>query len=131
MANRPTIAGIIQIGDTWLPGICDYNYTLEDIDSENSKRAEDGTMHREVLRPNVYHANVSHYCTLDEVTTVCGLIKEDTSVEINAFCPGKNDGAYATMTVYVSKVTSKLIWYEDPESGLESWWQIDYQLVEV
>lgn len=129
MANRPTIAEIIQIGDTWLPGIFDYSVTLEDLDNEESQRAEDGVMHRSILRPNVYHANVSHYCTLDEVETVCSLVKENSTVEITAFCPGKGSGAYSTFNAYVSKITTSLIKYDEDED--ESWWQIDYQLVEV
>ena len=131
MAYRPTVAEIIQIDDTWLPGICDYSVTLEDIDGEGSKRAEDGVMHREILRPKVYHANVSHYCTLDEVITVSSLIYDEATVEVTAFCPGKGDGAYSTFYAYVSKLTTELIWYENPEGELESWWQISYQLVEV
>lgn len=124
-------ANILQIDGVWLPGIREYNVTLEDIDSENSKRAEDGTMHREVLRPNVYHASVVHMVGETDMIAICEAVKADAVIEITALCPGKDQLPTSTFYAYVSKLDTQLVLYENQAGVEESWWQVSYQLVEV
>ena len=124
-------ANILQIDGVWLPGIREYNVTIEDIDSENSKRAEDGTMHREVLRPNVYHANIVHMVGETDMITICEAVKADATIEVTALCPGKGQLAHSTFDAYVSKLDTQLVLYETQAGAVESWWQVRYQLVEV
>lgn len=129
--SRANVAEIIQIDNTWLPGIVEYDVTLEDIDGEGSTRAEDGTMHREVLRGKVFHASVTHMLTMEEAIDVSSLVYDEATIECQVFCPGKGEEAYTTINAYVSKLNTKLVWYEDPNGTAESWWQLSYQLVEV
>lgn len=129
---RDIIAEIIEIDDTWLPGIADYKYTLEDIDSENTQRSETGVMNREIVRAKVYHADVMHKCTSTEMLDVCAAIKDNATITANVLCPGKTAGEpYTELTLYVSKFENQLILYKDPNGNEEMWWQINYNLVEV
>ena len=62
-------------------------------------------MHRNVLRPSVYNATVTHMVTLEEMTAICDAVKAKSTITINALCPGKvSSEKYAEMDVYVSKV---------------------------
>ena len=125
-------AEIIQVDSTWLPGIREYNVTLEDIDGADSNRDEGGTAHRDVIRSNVYHADVTHIVQESDFETICGLLKGDAIIEVTALCPGKDSSsATSTFNAYVSKITSQLILYEGQGGAIESWWQINYSLVEV
>ncbi len=121
---------ILSAAGQWLPGIREYIVTLEDIDSEDSQRDEEGTMHRNVLKSNVYHADVTHIVKESDFETICSAVKADTTVNITALCPGKGDPT-ATFDAYVSKLQSQLILYEGQGGAPESWWQINYTLVEV
>lgn len=125
-----TTAEILQINDTWLPKIREYNVTLEDIDTDNSKRDEAGNMHREILRPNVYHASIVHMATETEMIEICEAVKGDLIISVNALCPGKGS-PYAEFDAYVSKLDTQLVLYQNQAGNTESWWQISYQLVEV
>lgn len=124
-------AEILQVGSSWLPKITSYNYVLEDIDSEDTERAENGIMHRTTIRSNVYHASVTHKCTTQEMIDICEAVKEDATIEVTAFCPGKDSDVYATFDVYVSKVSASLIWQLDLNDEYTAWWVVSYQLVEV
>lgn len=132
--EQPTIAHIIQIDDAWLPKVKEYNFKLEDLDKEDSNRDEVGTMHRSVLRSGVFRADVVHICTLEEMVTICSAVKGNAQISVTVLAPGKTaNSAYSAITAYVSKIETKLIWYEDPESedGYSSWWEVRYSLVEV
>ena len=61
---------------------------------------------------------------------ICEAIKEDTVISVNALCPGKGD-PMAEFDAYVSKLMSQLILYRGQGGAIESWWQINYTLVEV
>lgn len=131
MADRPHLAEIINVGGTWLPGIAKYHVTLEDIDSDSSNRSEAGILHRDVIRSSVIHAQVTHIVNQEELTTICGLIKEDSTVEMTLFCPGRGDPDVES-TFYVSKVDFDLIRYKEPSTKeVADWWQLNYTLVEV
>lgn len=124
-------AQILQVGGSWLPKITSYNYTLEDIDSDDTNRAENGAMHRKIIRSAVYHASVQHKCPTEEMIAICSAVKEDATIEITAFCPGKDSDIYATFNAYVSKVSSSLIWQLDLDDEYTAWWEVNYQLIEV
>ncbi len=141
--DTPTTAKIIQIieagannttTETWLPKIREYNFDLEDIDTNDTNRDEAGTMHRNILRGNVYHASVVHICDINDMTAICTAIKSGETINVKVLAPGKTSGsAYSTITAYVSKMSTSLMWYEDPENeeGYVSYWQVSYTLVEV
>ncbi|MBP3855494.1 MAG: hypothetical protein IK990_07795 [Ruminiclostridium sp.] len=126
---REHIAELIK-ADDWLPGIREYHFTLEDIDSEDSKRSEAGYMQRKILRPNVYHASVTHMCTEDEMSAVCSAVKAGETVDLNVLCPPLGN-PHADITAYVSKLDCQLVLHKDQNGDEQSWWQINYTLVEV
>lgn len=131
MATRTALAHIIQVGETWLPGINKYTVTMEDIDGEGSTRNEAGTMHREIIREKVIHAAVQHRVDQTELQTICNAIQDDAIVEMTIFCPGRGN-PNVTADFYVSKVSFDLIRYREPSTGaVADWWQVDYTLVEV
>lgn len=131
MATRPTLANIIQVGSTWLPGITKYDVTMEDIDAEGSTRSENGTMHREIIRAKVIHAQVTHIVDQTELASICGLIQSNATVNMTVFCPGRGS-PNVTADFYVSKVNFDLLRYKDPGTGaVADWWQLNYTLVEV
>lgn len=132
--EEKNVAHILQIDDTWLPGVRDYDFTLEDIDTEDSNRSEGGYAHRDILRPNVYHASVTHIVPYDDMLTICDAIKAEKTIEISVLAPGKSsESPYADITAYVSKIDVHLEWLDDidAESGYKAYFVISYQLVEV
>jgi len=129
--TRPTLAEIIQVGETWLPGITKFTVTMEDIDGEGSTRSEAGIMHREIVREKVIHASIQHIVDQSELQTICAAVQSDSTVEMTLFCPGRGD-PNVTADFYVSKVNFDLIRYKNPKTGVvEDWWQVDYTIVEV
>lgn len=127
MADRPTLAEIISVNNEWLPGIAEYSLTLEDIDGEGSSRSESGTMHREVVRPNVIHASVTQIVDQEELIASCQAIKGDAQVEMTVFCPGVDDeDVYITADFYVSKLDTQLLRYHDGD-----WWRLSYTIVQI
>ena len=133
MPNREAVAQLISAGGSWLPGVTKYHVTLEDLDSENSNRDELGTLHRDVIRCNVIHAQVTHIVDQTELVAICASIKEDATVQMTLFCPGRDESEpYVEATFYVSKADYDLIRYKDPGTGdVADWWQLNYTLVEV
>jgi hypothetical protein len=133
MPNREAVAQLISAGGSWLPGVAKYHVTLEDLDSENSNRDETGVLHRDIIRSNVIHAQVTHIVDQAELTAICGSIKEDATVQMTLFCPGRDESEpYVAAEFYVSKVDYDLIRYKDPGTGdVADWWQLNYTLVEV
>lgn len=127
--NRPTRAKVVKIDDTWLCGITAYRLDMEDIDSEESGRAENLEMHRNVLRPKVMKLSIS--CTQDnpEVFETCGLIEGET-VEMTVLCPGfrnEKGKVYATSRFYVSKVSLDVVFYNNGETV----WTLSFNAIEV
>lgn len=116
---------ILNIGGNWLPGIREYNVTLEDIDSEDSERDEEGVFHRKRLRSNVYHADVTHIVQQSDLEDIIDAVKTDDTVTVEAL------GKEGSFEAYVSKLTSQLVLYEGQGGAVESWWQVNYTLVEV
>lgn len=124
-ATDETPFELIQVDGTWLPGIREYNVTLEDIDTDDTNRSESGVMSRNILRSNVYHANVTHICTEEQAIEICTAVKADSTIQITALCPGKGS-PYETFDAYVSKLQMQFV-----TNTWGNWWQIDYQLIEV
>ena len=133
--TRSTLAEIIGVtgenSTTWLPGIRKYSFKLEDLDGEGTTRDEVGTLHREVLRANVLHVTATHIVDQSELISITSAIKEDSTVDLTLFCPGRGN-PYDDGTFYVSKLTADLVRLKDPATGnVADWWQVDYTLVEV
>ena len=50
---------MLKIGDTDMPEPAKYNVTLQDIDSENTRRTESGVLTRDRVRGGVYKIQVT------------------------------------------------------------------------
>lgn len=126
--NRPNVAKIIKIGNTWLPGIATYKIDMEDIDGEGTSRSETGTMHRERLRKKVKKLFVT--CTNDdpEVLGVADMVKDDT-VEMTVLCPGdiEAEGYYRTSAFYVTKISTELVHLGENRRI----WSVSFNAIEV
>lgn len=124
-AAEPEPAHFIQVDGTWLPGVREYNFVLEDIDGDDSNRSEDGVMHRTVIKQSVYHASITHICNETNMEAICAAVKTNIEFEATVLCPGRGSPT-ETMTVYCSKLDAHFV---TNTSG--DWWQVSYQLVEV
>jgi hypothetical protein len=115
--------GLQLVGD--LPGITSYSFTAEDLDGEGTTRTETGVMHREIVRPDIVHASVTHRVTTADLATICEAIKTDPEIEgLDLYLPGVTS---RTRKYYCSKYTAALVIVkEDTE-----WWDVSYELVEV
>lgn len=113
--------GLQLVGD--LPGITSYSFTAEDLDGEGTTRTETGVMHRELVRSDVVHANVTHRVTTADLETIADTIKQGATVDIELYTPGVSPSG----TYYCNKFTAALVIVkEDTE-----WWDVRYELVEV
>lgn len=130
MAERDTVSGLIEINGTLLPGISKYSCDTEDIDAEDSGRAEDGTAHRDILRANVMKISVEHIVDNEELELILSLIKSKKEFEATVYCPTAAEGGstMATSTFYVSKASFSIFrMYEDDKL----WCTLSYAMVEV
>lgn len=120
-------AKIIKVGEEWLPKISAYSISLEDIDSDDTTRAESGKMIRKRLRPKVIKLSVTHIADADTVTAIAQKIG-DTTVELTVHCPARDDAVsgFVTSTFYVSKISTKMIALQN-----KSWWEVSYNAIEV
>lgn len=126
--NRPNISRLLTVNGKRVPGIQKYNISMEDIDTEETQRDENGTMHRKVLRKKVKKLTVT--CAHDdpEILEVATLVQDDT-FEAEVFCPGdpKATDYYITTTFYVSKIVVDLIRFKDGKGT----WSVSFSAVEV
>lgn len=129
MAEEKYTAPIIQVGDTWLPGISKYDYKCADIDREGTTRSEAGVMHRDILRPRVVSAQVAHMVNSEDMYLITTLLAPAASIAMTVLCPSSpnaTDG-YVASEFYISEVNASLVWLDDAQL----WWEVSYSLIEV
>lgn len=109
-----------------LPGINYFKVDLEDIDSENTNRDEEGTLHRQPLRKNVMKVAITAIIPSDKIAIISKKISEDT-FEGSVFCPLHPDAKnnYMTGMFYISRKSIQLL------SFREGYWTLSFNAVEV
>lgn len=118
---------LIKIGSTSLPDPVKYSVTLQDIDSENTRRTEAGTMTRDRVRAGVYKIQVAWKVTKTQLKTITDAISP-AQFSVTFFDPTTSTNP--TKYMYSGDRTGKLILLKDPNNPGESLWELSTSLIE-
>lgn len=114
---------LIKIGSTSLPDPVEYSVTLQDIDSENTRRTEAGILTRDRVRAGVYKIQVRWKITKAQLKTITDAISP-AKFSVTFFDPTTSTSP--TRDMYVGDRTANLIYLE---SG-QSLWELTLSLIE-
>ena len=129
MADERYIAPIISVNGEWLPGVVGFDCKCADIDREGTTRSEAGIMHRDILRPRVVSAQITHKVDVEGMVAITTALAPAEETDMTVLCPASpnaSDG-YVSAAFYVSEIETNLIWI----SEYEQWWEVSYQITEV
>jgi len=114
---------LIKIGSTSLPDPVEYSVTLQDIDSENTRRTEAGVLTRDRVRAGVYKIQATWKVNKTELKTITDAVKP-AQFSVTFFDPTTSTNP--TRPMYVGDRTANLIHLE---SG-QSLWELTLSLIE-
>ena len=118
---------MIRIDGVDLPTPVEYSVSLHDIDSENTRRTEAGTLKRYRARPGVYKIQVAWKVTKTQLKTITDAISP-AQFSVTFFDPTTNTNP--TKYMYSGDRTGKLILLKDPNNPGESLWELSTSLIE-
>ncbi len=118
---------LIKIGSTPLPDPVEYSVSLQDIDSENTRRTETGTLKRDRVRAGVYKIQVAWKVTKTQLKTITDAISP-AQFSVTFFDPTTSTNP--TKYMYSGDRTGKLILLKDPNNPGESLWELSTSLIE-
>lgn len=114
---------LITIGTTPLPDPAEYSVTLQDIDSENTRRTEAGVLTRDRVRAGVYKIQATWKVNKSELIIITDAVKP-AQFAVTFFDPTTSTNP--TRPMYVGDRTARLIHLE---SG-QSLWELSLSLIE-
>ena len=114
---------LIKIGSTSLPDPAEYSVTLQDIDSENTRRTEAGVLTRDRVRGGVYKIQARWKVSKTDLKTITDAIAP-AKFSVTFFDPTTSSNP--TKDMYVGDRTANLIHLE---SG-QSLWELTLSLIE-
>lgn len=114
---------LITIGTTPLPDPAEYSVTLQDIDSENTRRTESGILTRDRVRAGVYKIQATWKVNKTDLKTITDAVKP-AQFAVTFFDPTTSSNP--TKDMYVGDRTARLIHLE---SG-QSFWELTLSLIE-
>jgi hypothetical protein len=114
---------LITIGTTPLPDPAEYSVTLQDIDSENTRRTESGILTRDRVRAGVYKIQATWKVNKTDLKTITDAVKP-AQFAVTFFDPTTSSNP--TKDMYVGDRTANLIHLE---SG-QSLWELTLSLIE-
>jgi hypothetical protein len=118
---------LIKIGSTDLPSPVEYSVSLQDIDSENTRRTETGELTRDRVRAGVYKIQVTWKVTKTQLANIISAISP-AELSVTFFDPTTSNNKTATM--YSGDRTGNLVLLEDPDAPGESLWEFTTALIE-
>ncbi len=118
---------IIKIGSTDMPAPTKYTVTLQDIDSENTRRTETGLLQRDRVRAGVYKIQVSWKVTKVQLKQITDALSP-AKFSVIFFDPTSSSNKTADM--YCGDRTGNLILLKDPNNPNESLWELSTSLIE-
>lgn len=121
------MSAIITIGSTELPAPVEYTVSLQDIDSENTRRTEAGILTRDRVRGGVYKIQVAWKVTKTQLKTITDAISP-AQFSVTFFDPTTSTDP--TKYMYSGDRTGKLILLKDPNNPGESLWELSTSLIE-
>ncbi len=114
---------MIKIGTIELPAPTDYTVTLQDIDSESTRRTEAGTLIRDRVRAGVYKIQATWKVNKTDLKTITDAVKP---AKFTATFFDPTTSSNPTKDMYVGDRTANLIHLE---SG-QSLWELTLSLIE-
>jgi hypothetical protein len=114
---------LIKIGTTPLPDPAEYSVTLQDIDSENTRRTEAGILTRDRVRAGVYKIQATWKVNKSELIIITDAVKP-AQFAVTFFDPTTSTNP--TRPMYVGDRMARLIHLE---SG-QSLWELSLSLIE-
>jgi hypothetical protein len=114
---------LITIGTTPLPDPAEYSVTLQDIDSENTRRTESGILTRDRVRAGVYKIQATWKVNKTDLKTITDAVKP-AQFAVTFFDPTTSTNP--TRPMYVGDRMARLIHLE---SG-QSLWELSLSLIE-
>ena len=114
---------LIKIGSTSLPDPVEYSVTLQDIDSENTRRTEAGILTRDRVRAGVYKIQATWKVNKTDLKIITDAVKP-AQFAVTFFDPTTSTNP--TRPMYVGDRTANLLHLE---SG-QSLWELTLSLIE-
>jgi hypothetical protein len=118
---------LITIGSTPLPDPVEYSVSLQDIDSENTRRTEAGILTRDRVRGGVYKIQITWKVTKTQLKTITDAISP-AQFSVTFFDPTTSTDP--TKYMYSGDRTGKLILLKDPNNPSSSLWELSTSLIE-
>jgi hypothetical protein len=116
---------MIQINGVDLPAPVEYSVSLQDIDSENTRRTETGVLQRDRVRAGVYKIQVKWRVTKTQLKTITDALKP-AKFSVMFFDPTTSTNP--TRSMYCGDRNADLLYNEvNPD---ESLWELSTSLIE-
>lgn len=117
---------IIRIGGADMPSPTKYNVSLQDIDSENTKRTETGQLVRDRIRAGVYKIGVTWLVEHSQLMVITDAISPE-KFSVTFFDPTTNSNK--TCDMYCGDRNGELKHYNTSNPN-KSLWEITTSLIE-
>ena len=121
------MSAIITIGSTELPAPVEYTVTLQDIDSENTRRTESGILTRDRVRAGVYKIQATWKVNKTDLKIITDAISP-AKFSVTFFDPTTSTSP--TKSMYCGDRAGKLVLLKDPNNPGESLWELSTSLIE-
>ena len=120
---------MIRIDGLDLPAPKDggYDVSLQDIDSENTRRTESGVLNRDRVRAGIYKIEVTWRVKKPQLKIITDALKP-AKLSVVFFDP--TTATSPTRQMYCGDRTGKLLSMNDPDSPNESLWELSTSLIE-
>lgn len=117
---------MIQINGVDLPAPVEYSVSLQDIDSENTRRTETGMLQRDRVRSGVYKIQIKWRVTRTQLKIITDALKP---AKFSATFFDPTTSTTPTRYMYCGDRNADLIYYKEgfPDDSL---WEISTSLIE-
>jgi len=117
---------MIQINGVVLPAPVEYSVSLQDIDSENTRRTETGMLQRDRVRAGVYKIQIKWRVTKTQLKTITDALKP-AKFSVTFFDP--TTSTTPTRYMYCGDRDADLVHYKAtvPDDSL---WELSTSLIE-
>jgi hypothetical protein len=116
---------LISIGSTDLPDPVEYSVTLQDLDSENTKRTETGLLSRDRVRAGVYKIQATWKVKKTDLMTITTALAP-AKMSVTFFDPTSSENV--TKDMYSGDRSGNLIFMaKNPDDSL---WEFSTALIE-
>lgn len=118
---------LISIGGVDLPSPTEYNVSLQDIDSENTKRTETGVLQRDRVRAGVYKIEVAWKITKAQLKIITDALAP-AKFSVTFFDP--TTSSTSTKDMYCGDRAGKMMNAFNPAVSGENMWEFSTSLIE-